>query len=118
MCTRQPVWRDSEEEVVRLAVGGEKAASKLPPAAAAVRTQLPACSSGHRWADPPHVRGGITSSEPVAASCWLVECRMQSIDPVQRSDSGTGVLRTTAVDWWDSCEETVCDRTGRLGRAC
>ena len=27
VCTRQPVWRDSQEVVVRLAVGGEKAAS-------------------------------------------------------------------------------------------
>ena len=65
----------------------------------------------------PDVPGAITSSEPVAACAGLKNAECSQLI---RCNARTlvGMLQTTAVDWSDSCEETVCDRTGRLGRAC
>ena len=100
--------------------GGNLAGWWLPPASAAGRPQLPACdSSGHPAPTPQPMCTRCAFQNIDGARCWLRECRMQSIDPVQRFDLDPACFEPQPwIGGIPLRKQRVTGRTGRLGRAC
>ena len=116
MCTRQPLWRDSQEELYDWRLE-EQVASKQ---AATCRCSSPPSTARRLlWSPvarqpPPMYAAAAAVPEhyqslllPDAECSQLIRCNVRT---------PFGVFRTRATDWSDSWEETVCDRSaGRLG---
>ena len=109
MCTRKPLWRDSQEELYDWRLE-EQAASKQ---AATCRCSSPPSTARRLlWSPvarqpPPMYAAAAAVPEhyqslllPDAECSQLIRCNVRT---------PFGVFRTRATDWSDSWEETVCD---------